>query len=509
MTSQLTDEEIAALMPSELVQHETPIPTQIVSSDEFYPDPQNERQREVEARLLAMADDLGGRQGLDRRRFFQTAAGMAASFVAMNEVYGPLFEVSKAEAATPALAQERATALKDQFIMDMHTHFLRDDTRIMNFVNMRNAVGKAGWNKSLAEKEQTIEDLKFENYKKEMFLDSDTKMSLVSSAPSDIPADWFLTNSMAAAARDKVNKEAGSRRMFAHAIFTPGQPNWLENLEKDLTQDKPDSIKGYTIGDNTHKNISRYPWRMDDEKVAYKGYELALKHGIKNICVHKGLFAPGVEKQFPHLRGFADVADVGKAAKDWPQLNFIIYHSAYRHVGGDPKVARAEFERTGRISWTSDLADIPAEYGVSNVYGDVGQLFATTLIAEPNVCAALMGTLIKGLGADHVCWGTDALWTGSPQWQIEGLRRLEIPEEMRKKHGFAALGAADGPVKSQIFGLNNAKLYDIQPRRAMLDIKGDRITALKEAYEKNGPAPSNLRYGYVVPNGPVDYSLFA
>jgi hypothetical protein len=49
-------------MPSELVQHRTPIPTQIVSSDEFYPDPQNERQREVEARLLSMADDLGYKQ---------------------------------------------------------------------------------------------------------------------------------------------------------------------------------------------------------------------------------------------------------------------------------------------------------------------------------------------------------------------------------------------------------------------------------------------------------------
>jgi uncharacterized protein len=108
MSNQLTKEELAALMPSELVQHRTPIPTQIVSSDEFYPDPQNERQREVEARLLAMADELGGHQGLDRRRFFQTAAGMAASFVAMNEVYGPLFDVSKAEAATPAMAQERA-----------------------------------------------------------------------------------------------------------------------------------------------------------------------------------------------------------------------------------------------------------------------------------------------------------------------------------------------------------------------------------------------------------------
>ncbi|WP_407178901.1 hypothetical protein [Bradyrhizobium sp. STM 3562] len=133
MSSQLTEEELAALMPSEFCQHRTPIPTQIVSSDEFYPDPQNERQREVEARLLAMADELGGKQGLSRRRFFQTAAGMAASFVAMNEVYGPLFDVTRAEAATPAMADERANALKDQFILDMHTHFLRDDTRITTF----------------------------------------------------------------------------------------------------------------------------------------------------------------------------------------------------------------------------------------------------------------------------------------------------------------------------------------------------------------------------------------
>jgi hypothetical protein len=146
---------------------------------------------------------------------------------------------------------------------------------------------------------------------------------------------------------------------------------------------------------------------------------------------------------------------------------------------------------------------------VTNVYGDVGQLFATTLVAEPNVCAALMGTLIKGLGADHVCWGTDALWTGAPQWQIEGLRRLEIPEAMQKKHGFAPLGKADGPVKAAIFGGNNAKLYGIDPKRAMLELGRDRFAALKTEYEKNGPEPSNLRYGYVVPNGPVDYSVFA
>src|SRR6478672_11943592 len=112
--------------------------------------------------------------------------------------------------------------------MDMHTHFLRDDTRIMTFVNMRNAVGKAGWNKALGDKEQTIEDLKFGNYVKEIFLDSDTKIALISSAPSDIEEDWFLTNEQMAAAREKVNKDAGARRLFAHMIFTPRQPGWLD-----------------------------------------------------------------------------------------------------------------------------------------------------------------------------------------------------------------------------------------------------------------------------------------
>src|SRR4030081_3643765 len=217
-------------MPSELCQHQTPLPTEMGASNEFYPSAQNERQREVEARLLAMADDLGCKQGLNRRRFFQTAAGMAASFVAMNEVYGPLFDVTRAEAATPAMAQERANALKDQFIMDMHTHFLRDDTRVMTFVDVRNAVGKAGWNKDLGTREQTIEDLKFKNYKKEIFLDSDTKISLISSAPSDIEQDWFLTNEQMAEARKKINDEAGSLRVVLNPIFTPGQGRLLVKL---------------------------------------------------------------------------------------------------------------------------------------------------------------------------------------------------------------------------------------------------------------------------------------
>ncbi len=492
----LDPEELARLLPAEEHAYASPIPTQSVSSDEFMPGPRTAAQRRVEARIKELGGDIARKHGLTRRRFLQTASGMAAAFVAMNEVYGRLFDASLAEAQTPDMAKERAAALSRQFVMDCHTHFLRDDTRIMTFVRQREAVGKAGWNPALAGKPQTIEDLKFANYFKEVFLDSDTKVAMISGAPSDIPQDWFLTNEMKAEARAKVNKEAGSRRMLAHAIFTPGQPGWLEAIDRAIAELKPDSFKGYTIGDNTNKQISKYPWRLDDEKVAYKAYEKFAKAGLVNVCVHKGLFPPSVEKQFPHLLAHSDVRDVGKAARDWPQLNFIIYHSAYRFPGGGrPEDAWEQFEKTGRIEWVTDLAEIPGKYGVTNVYGDLGQIFAQSTVAHPKVCAAMMGQLVRGLGADHVVWGTDAIWTGSPQWQIEALRRLEIPEDLQKSHGLKPLGPADGPLKTAILGENSARLYKYD-RRAALDT--DRLAVARATYEKEGPARTNLRYGYIV-----------
>ena len=491
----LSQEELDGLLPAETAAFPGPIPTQSVSSDEFMPAPQTEQQRRVEARIKALGSALGQTHGMTRRQFLATASGMAAAFVVMNEVYGTLYSASLAEAADRAMAAERAKSLRDQFIMDCHTHFLRDDTRIMTFVRQRQAVGKAGWNPALADKEQTLEDLKFANYYKEVFLDSDTKVALISGSPSDIPQDWFLTNEMKAEARARVNRDAGARRMLSHAIFTPGQPGWLEAIDRAIADLKPDSFKGYTIGDNTNKQISKYPWRMDDEKVAYKGYEKFLKAGLVNVCVHKGLFPPSIETQFPHLLACSDVRDVGRAAKDWPQLNFIIYHSAYRFAGGGRvEDAWGQFEKTGRIEWVTDLAEIPSKYGVTNVYGDLGQIFAQSTVADPRVCAAMLGQLVRGLGADHVVWGSDAIWTGSPQWQIEALRRLEIPDDMQKKYGFKPLGPADGPLKNAIFGETNARLYKYERRAALA---GDRIAAMKTEYERAGAVRSNLRYGYI------------
>ena len=290
---------------------------------------------------------------------------------------------------------------------------------------------------------------------------------------------------------------SGSKRAFAHAIFTPGYPGWMEDIDRAIEVLKPDSMKGYTIGDNTNKHLSKHPWLLDDEKLVYPAYEKFQKAGLRNVCIHKGLFPPSVEKQFPHLLKHCRVDDVAKAAKDWPQLNFVIYHGGYRYAGGGrAEDAWDQFERTGRIDWITDLAEIPAKYGVKNVYADLGQLFAQTTVVEPRLAAVMLGQLIKGLGLSNVVWGTDAIWTGAPQWQIEALRRIEIPEAIQRKYGYAPLGAADGPVKNAIFGENNARIYNYKPEQRS-ELVNDQFAYNKAIYEKHGEGRTNLAYGYV------------
>ncbi len=199
-----------------------------------------------------------------------------------------------------------------------------------------------------------------------------------------------------------------------------------------------------------------------------------------------------------NLWKYATVDDLPKAAKDWPQINFVIYHAAQRMFLEDPKDTLAQFEKTGYLPWVSDLAEIPQKHGVNNVYCDTGSTFAVSAIAAPRLAAALYGILVKGLGHEHIFWGTDSVWYGSPQWQIEAFRRMEIPEDMQKKYGFAPLGPANGPIKNSILGLNAARHYNLPLKGASLEPwHQDGIAKIKTAYLEGGATPSMHAYGYV------------
>jgi hypothetical protein len=491
----LSDRELAELEPAENA-FPSPVPTQIVSNGEFNPLPQTAQQRQVEACIKELADTHGPRQGLDRRRFLQTASGMAAAFLAMNKVFGNVFDVSEAEAADAAMAQARADGMKGQFIMDVQTHFVHDKYTQKGILGLA-AFASEHWNPALAGQTDDLYIYKFENYVRQIFLNSDTSISLLSGAPFDDHSWEFLQNDQIREAANMVNRVGGgSTRMLAHSLVTPGQPGWMDKVDYAIDKLHPDSWKLYTIGDPLTAK-TKYPWRLDDEKLVYPFYEKAVKSGIRNLCIHKGLMPIDYEQSWAGVWKYNTPWDIAKAAKDWPQLNFIYYHGCLRAFQELPDKVLAEFEQTGNILWASELARIPGEHGVTNVYAEMGTSFANSCTANPRFAAALIGTWIKGLGADHVVWGTDSVLYGSPQWQIEAMRRLEIPDDMRRQHGFAVLGPADGVVKSAIFSGNAARLYAIHQRAALGTITHDTIAAIKAEYLAMGGMRSNARYGYV------------
>jgi hypothetical protein len=490
----LSDKDLERMQPAESGSFASPIPTQVVSNGEYNPIPQTEKQKQVEARIIQLADDFGRNHGMNRRQFLASTAGMAAAFIAMNDVFGPIYNVARAEATNPGVADARASGLAKQFIFDCQTHFVRDDYR--TDITGITQFAKVHWNPNM-EGEITLDRLKFSNYVKEIFVDSDTDVAILSGSPVDDEANLFLTNDQIAAARKSVNTVAGSRRMLAHGIIQPKSEGWLDDVDYAIEELGVDSWKGYTIGDPIFQTKKQSQWRLDDEERLYPFYEKIIRAGINTVCIHKGLMPADYKTSWPGLWEHATVSDLGKAAKDWPGINFVIYHSAMRPFIELPDGPMKEFDDTGRIDWVSDLAEIPAKFGVSNVYAELGTCFANTSVTHPRLAAAMLGTLIKGLGSDKVVWGTDSVWYGSPQWQIEALRRLEVPEDLQKKYGYAPLGAADGPIKSAIYSGNAAKMYSIDVQAAVGAISMDQISTVKASYRELNEGRSNLRYGYV------------
>ena len=149
--------------------------------------------------------------------------------------------------------------------------------------------------------------------------------------------------------------------------------------------------------------------------------------------------------------------------------------------------------------WSTDLARIPEKFGVNNVYAELGTTFASTCVTNPRFCAAFLGQLVNLMGPERVVWGTDSVWYGSPQWQIEALRRLEIPSDIMKSQGWKIqLGGPNSEVKQKILGANSSHLYNLDIKYGMdKPFPADKIATIKADYLAMGGERSNKAYGYV------------
>ena len=567
----------------------SPIPTQMVSNGEYMPNPQTETQKRVEAHIRELARSVSRHLGISRRQFLAGTGGMAAAFLAMNKAFGDdYFDVGAEEMYDPQAGRDRRPPA-NLFVLDDQLHTIRS-SRVgpgnalraiaqglhsnLNPLDLPDELGGVNtpWNPALVGLDNLNSNFHLVQFVKDVYLDSQVTVGVLSNntsaaVPGEVPrapkniteseAGEFLSAPQTAAVRNWINEIAGSTRMLAHVQLFPGVGNQHDPVYGDyhrwqIENLHPDSWKGYTSANSAKLDADPETlfrrWRLDDEAVAYPMYEVItapeyrhqlVKHpGFYNICIHKGLSTAAAED--PAL-GFP--VDIPRAARDWPMLNFVIYHSCIRpgfwvlNALNDIRSGRT-LEGVPEILWCTKFFVDGAPY--RNVYAELGTTFASSVITFPSVCAHILGQALKFFGEDRIVFGSDAVWYGSPQWQIEAMWRFQIPSSMRREFGYPRL--TEG-AKRKILGLNSARLYKIganghltddpdngqgdpmakagrgeyhpvpvnyealipESLKRIMEFPGfamnDNLSKLRREYLAQGGLPSNTRYGWVRKHG--------
>ena len=495
---------------------DSPIPTQVVSNEEIWPRPQHRLQAHWEHRIGELADVNARRVGMGRREFMRTSMGLATAFWASNEVYGQRYwDVDEEEMFEP-VANEEKWPKGEFFIFDVQAHFTNGYPMSFRASEFMRSMG--------FDLSDDAESYSFNTFVKEMYLDSETDMLVISGVPgrernpteerAELAANaaegkvvdpmvvrggGVLPSWLMSARRDDINRIAGGVRALSQSNCAPNH-YWdrvtdkqdrvalKEQMEREVRDYKNASWKLYCHFD---PGRSGRGFQLDDDATAYF-YEVARELGQTIVSVHKGYASQS--RRFGHL---ANPKDVERAALDNPDFTFVVYHSALKHGPTEPAFQDPGYfdPTTGDFAWHEILMDIKRRNpAMNNVYCEIGSAFGTLAIAHPVMCMHLMGKNVKHYGVDRVLWGTDCIWWGSPQWCIDAFKRFQISDELCEKFGYSKLTKAD---KARIFGLNAAELYGIDPSQARRSIRGDDLAALKAAYADRGVEPDNAAHGWV------------
>jgi predicted TIM-barrel fold metal-dependent hydrolase len=460
-----------------------PIKLDATSNGEFVPVPLSPVNRAGNRLAQERASQNAKRLGVSRRDFLISACGAASALLAFNVAnaaagkVGGLFEIEPETAIDLQLAQARLGA-KGEFIFDVQGHFV-DPTGVWVKAAPADAFK---WSPKtacgLATKpgaRSYLNCLGPEEFVKDVFLDSDTDMMVLSFVPSRRDSEP-LTIQAADAVRRIVDRMEGSHRLLLHGRVNPNQPGDIESMDELKERWEVRAWKTYT-----QWGVDGKGYFLSDD-IGIRFIERARKLGVKVVCVHKGL--PFGKQSYEH----SQCSDIGVAAKRFPDVSFLVYHSGF--VTGVPE--RAYTGRGGGDGIDTLIRSL-VENDVkpnSNVYAELGSTWRF-LMRDPDGAAHALGKLIKYCGENNVLWGTDSIWYGSPQDQIQAFRTFQISPELRAKYGYSEITPA---LRAKVFGLNAARVYAISADEVKKHTRADAVARERVAYTER-PEPNYLTYG--------------
>ncbi|HWA36898.1 MAG TPA: amidohydrolase family protein [Burkholderiales bacterium] len=429
-----------------------PIKVDSTSNGEFAPVPLPPASVAGNAAALEAATRNAKRLGMTRRAFLVSSCGAASTLLAFNAANaaagrsGGFFDVPREAALDLELARAQVGPAKDEFILDVQGHFIaRPDG------NPKNA----------------------EVFLKDVFLDSDTDVMVLSFVPSTREREP-VTIEEADAVRRLVERLEGTHRLLLHGRVNPNQPGDVESMAELKEKWNVSAWKTYTQWGPDGKGFFLH----DDAGIRF--IERARAVGVKTICIHKGL--PFGSRSYEH----SQCSDIGIVAKRFPDVNFLVYHSGF--VSSVKEEAYRE-GKDGIDTLVTSLLKNDVKPG-SNVYAELGSTWRF-LMRDPEQAAHGLGKLIRHCGPDNVLWGTDSIWYGAPQDQIQAFRTFQISPQLRSAHGYPEITPA---LRAKIFGRNAARVYGLSPQEVKRYTRTDRVAGEKQAYQEN-PDPHFRTWG--------------
>jgi uncharacterized protein len=510
------------------VPYEAPVWLGNMSNGEFFR-PQREKDRKIREVILAKCDDMARRKGMDRREFMASTMGMATTLSVLNYAAGcggkdgmmntgAVDKFMKDASTTPydggmSIGGSNGSAgssgsgpgmmsgnpggssggagmgagpmdagmpmpgagsggggsdggfmVNEEMCMDEQfaDMVFKRDYFILDFQTHHTNEGSGGpvFDDCMDGAECTSPD----TYVRKIFEMSDTTVAVLSGLPAQIDeatndlAGFAFKNEDMRNSRDRVNKAArmlnpmAGERMVAHCQISP-KTNPEANAKMMAENKQMYDTRGWKCYPPTEGG-----WFLHENDAFIK---TAIELDEKLVCLHKGFPFPGWSRVHAN-----PMPDVGVVAMRYPDVNFVVYHSAYDSdtmegpMVDNPDPDTGGTNRLWKVITDNNLAN-------KNVFAEMGSAWILSM-TDPVVAQHYIGKALKFMGEDRVVWGSECVWFGSPQNQIEAMKMFKISTEFQDMYGYPDFTDA---IRRKIFGLNGAGLYRVDPNACRYDIK--------------------------------------
>ena len=532
-------------MPEEL-----PVDVMPASNEEYFPPPPTREQVGIMRLANEETERMRRKFGMSRAEFVRTAAAISVGFWAIDKVrpgifgnYGWAHNTATTHACDLEWdghkGLETLRNLPGEFVFDVQSHHVDPEGmwRVSNpaieafFAGIwpqaspatgdQPSVGPGGHVRGGGAGEaDPIQNLSRHHYLKELFLDSATSATVLSVVPTSPDTNNPLPIAEASATVDTVNRLARSRRCVMHAFVMPNRgssgntnpgpstkPLYLDE-ELELMMQRAVLYRDKLRGWKTYCAWGDVPnasgWFLDsDTGMAFLEQVRNVSRRVREVppvvATHKGFALPGFDQRAAAPR------DIGPAAKQFRDVNFLVYHSGYdigdtqRPYRGDA-AARSDTNTVDGLIKSLRENNYDASHfrkkgkrfgNVPNVYAELGSVWRDVM-SDPDEAAHLLGKLIRYVGPKRICWGTDSLWYGSPHAEIVAMRRFEFTERGKEMYGlpYGLEGDVEDPtrraprpsrtIRNAILGRNAARAYRFDPDRRRRAIDCDDVQRLRE-----------------------------